>query len=67
MQREGPNILRSKGILSFRDEPKRFVFQGVHMILDGDLQRDWKPDEKRVSRIVFIGATSRPTNCATAS
>jgi G3E family GTPase len=55
VQTEGPNILRSKGILSFRNEPKRFVFQGVHMILDGDLQRDWKPDEKRLSRIVFIG------------
>ena len=41
-QREGPNILRSKGILAFKDEPKRFVFQGVHMILDGDLQREWK-------------------------
>ena len=25
------------------------------MILDGELQRDWKPDEKRSSRIVFIG------------
>ena len=25
------------------------------MILDGDLQRDWKPGEKRESRIVFIG------------
>jgi G3E family GTPase len=55
VQTEGPNILRSKGILAFRQEPRRFVFQGVHMILDGDLQRDWKPDEKRVSRIVFIG------------
>ena len=55
VQVEGPNILRSKGILAFRKEPKRFVFQGVHMILDGDLQRDWRPDEKRVSRIVFIG------------
>lgn len=55
VQAEGPNILRSKGILAFKKEPKRFVFQGVHMILDGDLQRDWKPDEKRVSRIVFIG------------
>jgi G3E family GTPase len=54
-QRDGPKILRSKGILAFKDEPKRFVFQGVHMILDGDLQRDWKPDEKRESRIVFIG------------
>jgi G3E family GTPase len=52
---EGPNILRSKGILSFKDDPQRFVFQGVHMILDGDHQRDWEPGEKRESRIVFIG------------
>ena len=54
-QREGPNILRCKGILAFKGEPKRFVFQGVHMILDGDLQRDWKKDEPRDSRVVFIG------------
>ncbi|WP_406854865.1 GTP-binding protein [Alsobacter sp. KACC 23698] len=54
-QREGPKILRSKGILAFKNEPKRFVFQGVHMILDGDLQRDWKPGEERQSRLVFIG------------
>ncbi|HEV2604197.1 MAG TPA: GTP-binding protein [Microvirga sp.] len=54
-QREGPNILRCKGIVAFPDEPKRFVFQGVHMILDGDLQQDWKPGEKRESRVVFIG------------
>jgi len=31
------------------------VFQGVHMILDGDHQREWKHEEERVSRIVFIG------------
>lgn len=55
VQREGPSILRSKGILAFKDEPKRFVFQGVHMILNGDLQRDWKASEKRQSRVVFIG------------
>jgi G3E family GTPase len=54
-QAQGPNILRSKGILAFKDEPRRFVFQGVHMILDGDLQRDWKSGEKRNSRLVFIG------------
>jgi len=52
---EGPNILRCKGILSFKDDPERFVFQGVHMILDGDHQRPWGADEKRESRIVFIG------------
>ena len=54
-QREGANILRCKGIVAFPKEPKRFVFQGVHMILDGDLQREWRPDEKRESRVVFIG------------
>ena len=54
-QAEGPNILRSKGILSLLDDPKRFVFQGVHMMLDGDSQRDWRPDEKRESKAVFIG------------
>jgi G3E family GTPase len=55
VQKEGPNILRCKGILSFKNDDQRFVFQGVHMILDGDHQRPWKADEKRDSRIVFIG------------
>jgi len=52
---EGKDILRCKGILSFKDDPERFVFQGVHMILDGDHQRPWKDGEKRESRAVFIG------------
>jgi G3E family GTPase len=53
--KEGPNILRSKGILAFKDDPLRYVFQGVHMVLDGNHQREWQPAEKRDSRIVFIG------------
>ncbi len=55
VQTEGPSILRCKGILSFKDDDDRFVFQGVHMILDGDHQRPWTKGEKRDSRIVFIG------------
>ncbi len=55
VQKEGPSILRCKGILSFKNDDERFVFQGVHMILDGDHQRPWNKDEKRDSRIVFIG------------
>ena len=55
VQKEGPNILRCKGILAFKDDEERFVFQGVHMILDGDHQRPWKTGEKRDSRIIFIG------------
>jgi G3E family GTPase len=52
---DGPKILRCKGILSFKDDPDRFVMQGVHMILDGDHQRPWNAGEARLSRMVFIG------------
>jgi G3E family GTPase len=52
---EGQKILRSKGILAFTDDDDRYVFQGVHMMLEGDHQRKWKSDEKRESRLVFIG------------
>jgi G3E family GTPase len=54
-QERGPEILRLKGIFAFPDEPKRFVVQGVHMIVEGDTQRDWRDGEPRVSRLVFIG------------
>jgi G3E family GTPase len=52
---EGQKILRSKGILAFHDDDDRYVFQGVHMMLEGDHQRKWKDDEPRESRLVFIG------------
>jgi G3E family GTPase len=52
---DGKDILRTKGIINFKDDPERYVFQGVHMILDGDHQRKWKEGETRDSRIVFIG------------
>jgi G3E family GTPase len=52
---QGPDILRAKGIIDVAGEDKRLVFQAVHMILEGDLQRAWKADEERYSRMVFIG------------
>jgi G3E family GTPase len=55
VQTQGPSILRCKGILAFKDDPQRFVLQGVHMILDGDHQRPWADGEKRESRMIFIG------------
>ena len=54
-RREGPNILRLKGIIAFKDDAERYVVQGVHMIVEGDHQRPWKDGEKRESRLVFIG------------
>jgi G3E family GTPase len=52
---EGQKILRSKGILAFTGDDDRYVFQGVHMMLEGDHQRAWREDEARRSRVVFIG------------
>jgi len=51
----GPDILRTKGILAFKDDDDRYVLQGVHMIIEGDSQRPWGDDEVRESRLVFIG------------
>jgi G3E family GTPase len=55
VQQFGPDILRLKGIMQFEDDPDRFVIQGVHMLIEGDHQRAWKPGEPRNSRLVFIG------------
>ena len=54
-QEQGPNILRLKGILAFKNDHERYVIQGVHMIIEGDHQRAWKDGEKHESRLVFIG------------
>jgi G3E family GTPase len=55
LQTRGPDILRAKGIVDVQGEEHRLVFQAVHMILEGDLQRKWQDGERRYSRMVFIG------------
>ncbi len=61
LQDKGPDLLRTKGILSYANDDRRFAFQAVHMIADGDFIGPWKAGEKRVSRLVFIGRNlSRP-------
>jgi G3E family GTPase len=55
LQEQGPDILRAKGILNVAGENQRLVFQAVHMIMEGDLQREWRDGEERYSRMVFIG------------
>jgi len=52
---QGQNILRAKGIIDVKGEDRRLVFQAVHMILEGELQREWGAAERRWSRAVFIG------------
>ena len=60
LQEQGPDILRAKGILDVAGEDRRLVFQAVHMILEGDLQRPWREDAARTSRLVFIGRNLDP-------
>ena len=54
-QEFGIDMLRMKGILDIKDDDRRYVAQAVHMMLEGDFQREWRDDEDRFSRIVFIG------------
>jgi G3E family GTPase len=51
----GNDLLRYKGVLALKDNPHRVVFQGVHMLMGGDLGRPWGADESRESVMVFIG------------
>jgi len=55
VETRGADILRLKGIIDIADEPRRLVVQGVHMQLEGDLQRPWADGEPRSSRLVLIG------------
>ena len=49
------DILRSKGILNFKGEDERYVFQGVHMLMDASPMGLWPKGKDRSSRVVFIG------------
>jgi len=55
VQAKGADIFRLKGILDVDSEDRRFVFQGIHMLLDGRPGRPWKPEEIRRNELVFIG------------
>jgi G3E family GTPase len=52
---KGQDLLRYKGILSFKGNPQKMVVQGVHMMLDGTALGAWQDNEPRHSRLVFIG------------
>ena len=54
LQEKGIDIFRMKGFLSIAGDSRRFVFQGVHMLFDGQPDRPWG-DLKRQNQLVFIG------------
>jgi G3E family GTPase len=53
LQSHGQDILRMKGVLNLRGENRRYVFHGVHMVFEGQLERPWQGERR--NRLVFIG------------
>jgi len=51
----GPRMLRYKGVLHMQGTERKVIFQGVHQLMGSDLGPEWGPDEKRMSKMVFIG------------
>jgi G3E family GTPase len=51
----GPDLLRYKGVLWMKGKANRVVFQGVHMMMGGDVGKPWAKGEKKSSVLVFIG------------
>ena len=54
LRERGQDIFRMKGFIAIADEPRRFVFQGVHMLFDGQPAEPWGKDPRR-NQLVFIG------------
>ena len=54
LREKGVDIFRMKGFISIAGESQRFVFQGVHMLFDGQPERPWG-DDPRHNQLVFIG------------
>jgi G3E family GTPase len=55
VQNYGEDLLRYKGVLNIQGEPRRMIFQGVHMLMGGTPGKPWEPGEARQSVMVFIG------------
>jgi G3E family GTPase len=54
LREKGTDIFRMKGILSVQGQENRWVFQGVHMLMDSTQDKPWG-SSPRVNDLVFIG------------
>ena len=54
LQVHGVDIFRMKGFIAIAGDPRRYVFQGVHMLFDSQPDQPWD-DAPRRNQVVFIG------------
>ncbi len=52
---QGTDMFRMKGVISVRHSKEKFVYHAVHMLFCGDFADTWQPNEKRESKLIFIG------------
>merc|ERR1711998_242829 len=55
----GADIFRMKGVVAINGCDDKYVFQGVHMVFDGEPLAPWAAGEARKSTIIFIGRNLR--------
>ncbi|MEZ6140502.1 MAG: GTP-binding protein [Zavarzinella sp.] len=55
LSEKGADLYRTKGVLSLKGDPNRFVFQAIHMTSDAAPGKPWQENEPRTNRLVFIG------------
>jgi len=56
LQNKGADIFRMKGVLAIAHSEKKFVYQAVHMIFNGNFEDEkWEEGEPKSSKLVFIG------------
>lgn len=55
IKEHGASIMRCKGVLAVSGVDRKLIFQGVHQMTGSSIGPRWKEDEKRESRMVFIG------------
>jgi G3E family GTPase len=51
---KGNDIYRSKGVIAMHGVPEKYIFQGVHMLMNGELEKPWG-QQVRKTQLVFIG------------
>jgi G3E family GTPase len=52
---DGPRMLRYKGVLYMQGSDRKVIFQGVHQLMGSDLGPLWAANERKSSKLVFIG------------
>merc|ERR1712187_119681 len=53
LEAKGEDIYRMKGILAMQGDPRKFIFQGVHMLFDARPDEEWDDEEEIINKFIF--------------